>query len=240
MSLFLADFLSASLIMGLGIGIDAAIATGARAKFMERRSHILGWIIGVSLTHTIFPMFGYLTSYFSLKFLPEITPIIGLIAFLLIAHFVKDELNSLREPNDSSVNERSVLVSLGIILAVSWDALWSGPAKSAQVVGWPEFAVWASFILVGLIVAALTIISLVLARYVKNIQSNQWYFAQKYSQWLQLSVISYFGWLALTRYSLSIYIPWFMLLLISFVVMAGLIYIYTPKTHSTIANLDKA
>ena len=54
------DFVSACLIMGLGIGTDVAIATAMRVKQLQSTRTILFWVIGVSLTHTLFPMIGYL------------------------------------------------------------------------------------------------------------------------------------------------------------------------------------
>jgi hypothetical protein len=107
-------------------------------------------------------------------------------------------------------------MSLGLILAVSWDALWSGPAKSAQVIGWPELLVWVSFILVGVAVSLLAISSVVFSRVLEPIMLK----SQKIHLgmlWLQYSVIAYFGYLAILRYTVNINLPWFMIMLLSLV-----------------------
>ncbi len=91
------------------------------------------------------------------------------------------------------------MVTLGLILAVSWDALWSGPAKSAQVIGWPELFVWGSFLVVGAFVSLLAIVSLNFALRV-NQSLQQTRLSQWFGQWVQYSVIAYFGLLALLHF----------------------------------------
>ncbi len=233
---FLIEFFSASILMGLGIGIDAAIATSLQARSMHTRRHIIHWITGVSLTHTLFPMAGYSLSYLSLKQFPFLSPAIGLLATLLIAHFIFTELRNLRQPEETPREGNAVLISLGLILAVSWDALWSGPAKSAQIINWPEPAIWGSFILVGVTVTALTSASLLLSKWLKqklirtsDQKSDLQFSCRRFAQWLQLSVISYFGWLALSRFTFDLNIPSTLLLVFSLTLMA----IAFPKTSAS-------
>lgn len=220
----------ACLLMGFAIGIDVALATFLRANTMVRTSTIIIWIMGVTMTHTLFPLFGYLLAYVGIIKLPVLTPIIGLVAFLFIAYFISQEL--VDKENESN----QIFVTLGLILAVSWDALWSGPAKSAQVVGWPELWVWLSFIIVGLVVMSCACISYILARYLaRNSVANKIFTSiinilkrlsptVNLSQWLQISIVSYFGFLALLRYTLSIDVTEWKLLLFSSVVMAMLLH----------------
>ena len=162
MEIALADFIFASVLMGIGIGTDVALATIARAHQLKTTRLILLWVVGVSLTHTLFPMLGYVLTYFSVQMLPFLTPLIGIIASICIFWYLHTEFVGLA--SESNSEQQRLLVSLGLILAVSWDALWSGPAKSAQVVGWPELLVWGSFILVGIAVSILTVASLAFAR----------------------------------------------------------------------------
>ena len=195
------SFLIACLVMGLGIGIDVAIATGLRSSVLQQQRSATLWIIGVTATHTVFPMLGYLLTYFSIQTLPALTPVVGLLAAALIARFLWLEL--LCSETSESDSGSQLLVSVGIILAVSWDALWSGPAKSAQVVGWSELLVWLSFLLVGGVVMAFAVLAyrvgllVCRARFV-----GSW--MMPLLQWLQYSVIGYFGLLALVRYTLNI------------------------------------
>lgn len=190
------DILLACLLMGLGIGIDVALATFVRASSMNGIRTISLWLLGVTLTHTLFPMAGYLVAYFSISVQPLITPLVGILAFLFIAYFVKEELLAM---NDKSAP--SLMINFALILAVSWDALWSGPAKSAQVVNWPEYWVWASFLIVGLVVLLFASFSLWLAKKVKINYIKVSWLPFEIGPWLQLSVVSYFGLLALLRYT---------------------------------------
>lgn len=212
------DFILASLLMGLGIGSDVAIATFARANQLASLRIAVIWIIGVSLTHTVFPMLGYLLTYFSLQLHPTIEPVVGLIAFSFILFYLTGELTDFLKPKQTS-QDRQILVTLGLILAVSWDALWSGPAKSAQVIGWPELFIWASFIVVGVFVSAMAIFSLNFALRFKHLvkakESTRWFF-----YWLQYTVIGYFGLLALFNYTLGLQLYWWQTLLSSGVIIA--------------------
>ena len=197
------EFITSCLIMGLGIGIDVAIATFVRASAMTNKHTAIKWVVGVSATHTLFPMIGYLLTYFSLQVMPIITPIIGMLAFSLIVFFLFEEMKNINQPSES---DRGSFIGWVLILAVSWDALWSGPAKSAQVSAWPDWIVYCSFLLVGVFVTMFCLFSLYLGKRMfqkKNINSWQ---SQKYlnfGQWVQYSVIAYFGLLALVRYTFS-------------------------------------
>ncbi|MEP1870857.1 MAG: hypothetical protein ABJJ44_15125 [Paraglaciecola sp.] len=207
------DFIVASLLMGLGIGVDVAVATAARAKQLCTMRLAIIWIVGVSFTHTVFPMAGYLLTYFSIQVQPAIEPVIGILAFTCIFYYLRSELIELAHPKKQG-DERQLMVTLGLILAVSWDALWSGPAKSAQVIGWPEFYVWGSFLLVGALVSILAILSLSFAVRVQQsfIQTR---LANGFSLWVQYSVIGYFGLLAVLRYTLNMNVQGWQVLILS-------------------------
>ena len=235
MGVSLIDFSFACLLMGIGIGTDVALATLARANQLKSIRTILIWVIGVSLTHTLFPMLGYLMTYFSVQVLPFLTPIVGIIAATCIFWFLHNELRSLSgdgNASDNSGDNQRLLMSLGLILAVSWDALWSGPAKSAQVIGWPELLVWGSFILVGVAVSLLAISSVAFSRVLEPIMLK----SQKIHLgllWLQYSVIAYFGYLAILRYTFNMNLPWFMIMLLSLVSIALLLNKYHGITQKS-------
>lgn len=214
----LESFLIACLLMGLGIGIDVAIATAVRTQSLRQQNMTCPWISGVTLTHTLFPMIGYLLTHFSLQSLPTITPIVGIIASGLIAWFLYNELFS----GEEEAEGQQLMVTVGIILAVSWDALWSGPAKSAQVVGWNEWLIWLSFLLVGLVVMAFSITAYKLATIFCN-ASHLKNSGIILLQWVQYSVIGYFGLLALIRYTfnsnLSIFLIFILAAIITLILM---------------------
>lgn len=219
MTISIVEILFACLIMGLGIGADVALATFLRANNMTNKRTAFYWITGVTLTHTLFPMAGYLLAHFSITSAPLISPIIGILAFSFIAYFIIQELKLGDEISESS-NSEHMLVTVGLILAVSWDALWSGPAKSAQVIGWPEAWIWSSFLIVGLVVAVFSVLSYVLAKRVSlTVQQPRWVLFN-FGQWVQLSVIGYFAILALFRYTFDIQWLWWKLLIVSFLLMA--------------------
>ncbi|MBF7073877.1 hypothetical protein ISG33_10745 [Glaciecola sp. MH2013] len=201
------DFGFACAVMAIGIGTDVALATLARAEQLRSIKSIILWIFGVSLTHTLFPMLGYLMTYFSVQVVPMLTPAIGILAALCIFWFLYHELVNLGRENDASDKQR-FLVSLALILAVSWDALWSGPAKSAQVIGWPELLVWVSFILVGVVVSLLATSAFVFSKVLQAIilKSQPVHLSLLC---MQYSVIAYFGFLAITRYTLNLSLAWY-------------------------------
>lgn len=210
----------ACLVMGVGIGADVALATMMRVGDMSRKRTVVIWITGVTITHTLFPMFGYLLAYFSVNSAPLITPIIGLLAFSFIAFFIYQELSSEEEDGDGN----QLLITVGLILAVSWDALWSGPAKSAQVMGWPDFWVWVSFIIVGGVVSAFAVLSYFAAKHFNITDLQPKWLAFDLAQWLQLSIIGYFGLLALLRYTFGLDIAWWQLLVGCGGMMALILY----------------
>lgn len=224
----LLDFVLASLLMGLGIGADVAVATVARSQQLSKSLRIaIIWVVGVSFTHTFFPMFGYMLTYFSLQLQPDVQPLVGLLAFAFIFFYLKGELVDFAAANQHK-DERHIMVTLGLILAVSWDALWSGPAKSAQVIGWPELFVWGSFIIVGGLVSLLAILSLGFSLRVKQtVKHNA--VNHFFGHWLQFTVIGYFGLLALLRYTLDVQLFWWQVVLLSAVLMATLMIPALPK-----------
>ncbi|MFY0640428.1 MAG: manganese efflux pump [Bermanella sp.] len=191
-------FVCASTLMALGIGIDAALATFVRSGQFKNNWQATYWIAGVVVTHTIFPMAGYFLAYMSVQQVPILAPIIGVCAFILVAHFLYTEL--LQESEDEL--NHSSWITMGLILAVSWDALWSGPAKSAQVLDWSQWMIWLSFFWVGAVVCLLCIGSFYFGRQLLlNLKDNPRVLS--FMLWLQFSVIGYFGWLALFRYTFN-------------------------------------
>ena len=215
---FYYDFLFSCSLMALGIGIDASMATALQARYLNSKLLMLAWIGGVTLTHTVFPMIGYISSYQSLNIYPSLTAMVGILAFALIAVFLYQELLSLMHDDDSdALSASGFLANVGILLAVSWDALWSGPAKSAQVVDWPETTVWLSFAVVGFIILIMTSLAL---RFAQVIQMSS-RAAQNVMRWLQYSVVAYFGLLAITRYTFEIYLDVKILALMSCFIMAA-------------------
>jgi len=225
------EFILPCFMMGLGIGADVAIATVLHSQQLSSFKAAFFWVAGVTITHTLFPMVGYLLTYFSIQSLPLLTPVIGLLAFACIAYFLWQELPGLASTtNFSNTSARQLIISCTLILAISWDALWSGPAKSAQVVGWPEVWVWLSFLLVGLVVASCALLALFIAKFLLTC-TRVAKSSMKLGLWLQYSVLSYFGLLALLRYTFSVQVEGWQVFMVSATMTALAMEYYSLKDH---------
>ncbi|MCV2885955.1 hypothetical protein OE749_14780 [Aestuariibacter sp. AA17] len=226
------DFITGSVLMGLGIGADVALATSARVGQGQCWRNTTFWISGVTLTHTLFPMLGFALAYLSVTFMAEATPIIGIVAFVCIAVYLTSELREYGHPQREG-SPTTMLVTLGLILAVSWDALWSGPAKSAQVVSWQLWQVWGSFVIAGAVVGAMAILSAMMVKRVGSMskQANKATLGH-IGAWVQFSVIGYFGLLALVRYTLNWSVEWWTVLGASFCIIATIMAVQVVNGDS--------
>lgn len=173
--MLLSAFILPSILMGLGIAIDVAIATVAR--FRDRSMNFSSWTLPVSIAHILLPAVGYYSWWYLGTAFEAWRLILGLTAFAMISLFLYEAfcewidsepliaLSSLTDPlfgsSESSTKSRMIMV-----LAVSMDALWSGPAKSAQAEsgGWSPIEVFMSFFIAGAIVALVAELALLIAR----------------------------------------------------------------------------
>jgi hypothetical protein len=139
-------------------------------------------------------------------------PILGSIGFVLVAFFIYEVIckSAGMKPIFGISAWLSSLINLNendtrriiTILAVSWDALWCGPANAAQIKAghWNNFEVFGSFIIVGLVVAMVAQVALISAFLLKEKkfsdvkQMVRWGFNGKI---VELSVIGGFGVLSL-------------------------------------------
>lgn len=181
-------------LMGAGIGLDVALATWVQGRVLKQRKLIVWWISGVTATHTLFPMLGFFMAYSGVRLFPEIMPVLGAIAFVLITFYLLQQLTS--DEADGKIHQ----ASLALLLAISWDALWSGPAKSAQALGWSTPEVMGSFVVVGLVVLGCALGGLWLSGVTGKL-NRAWHCGLTAVQHI---VIAYFGVLALSRYSLGL------------------------------------
>lgn len=202
------SYLLASGFLGLGIAIDVALASlGVSALLHSPRQRRI-WIGGVSATHVLFPMVGYYGFAAAYRALPSLQVALGVSAAVLVAVFLVSEFRASLEPDD---DDTPTGITLVFILAVSWDALWSGPAKSAQAVAWTDEQVFWSFMIAGSVVSAIaalaTYASQKVHRWLANADDRSraatWQVA---ALWLEFSIIAYFGCLSLVRYVFEA--PW--------------------------------
>lgn len=210
MDLNVSNFWIPCILMGFGIAIDVTIAT--LSKFRDSDLSLKTWTVPITITHVVFPAIGYYFFWGMGVWMPSLHTILGIIGFLLVALFVyevmcesigKEPIFGISsfiakffglEENDS---RRFVA-----ILAVSWDALWSGPAKAAQADAgnWTTNEVFLSFFVAGLAVAIIAQLALGIAFLLRKIQFHDSMMLAKFNFWgkyIELSVIGGFGTLSL-------------------------------------------
>ena len=172
----LLNFWIPSIILGLGIAVDVAIAT--IVQFRQKLTW-KEWTLPITLTHILFPAFGYYlfwgfsgSNYF-------LTLGLGLIGTALILLFLYEALSdwighdiaySVSEHITSTLNRLGLHFSKHwlLILAVSWDALLSGPAKSAVATNWTTTEVLVSFFIAGTVVALIAEAALLVAHWLRK------------------------------------------------------------------------
>ena len=209
-SISVETFLIPSILMGLGVAIDVALAT--LAKFQDYSLSWKNWTFPVTLTHTFFPAFGYFLFWSLDEALPALHALLGITGFILVAAFVYEVLCESvgTKPKfgiSAWIGEKIGLAegdarTFVAVLAVSWDALWSGPAKAAQAAAgdWSGFEVVLSFIIAGVVVALIAEAALTLTRYLRKQNFENSHALGNYivlGKYFELSVIGGFGVLAL-------------------------------------------
>jgi len=220
-------FIVACIILGLGIGLDVFLATLSRVKYLTP-ARGLTWIRRITATHIAFPMVGYYGFIELFRIFPALRGILGLTAVSLILYFLVDVIKGWFEIGEECQDRDPF--SWAVVLSVSWDALFSGPAKSAQAINWNYQEVLASFFISGLIVATMTIIAVrltlsihkaVLEHTTSSVNTHIRY--QIVMMFAEVSIFLYFGILAFARYSLSSDIPSWQVGLIS-ILSCSLLY----------------
>lgn len=204
------SFHAASWLMGIGIAIDVFLAT--ISKFQDRELSFRNWTLPICATHIGFPAFGYGVVFGLSQAYPWLRPILGSVGFVLVALFIYEVIcNSAgKKPIFGISAWLSGVIGLNendtrriiAILAVSWDALWSGPAKAEQAYAghWDNWEVVGSFAIAGIVVAMVAQIALICAL---KLQERKFSDVAKLASWSfrgkipELSVIGGFGVLSL-------------------------------------------
>lgn len=200
------------ILMGFGIAIDVTLAT--LAKFRDGDLSFRNWTSPITGTHVIFPAVGYYLFWGLSQTFPAVEMVLGLFGFTLVFLFVYEVVcNSAGLKPIFGISsyvsdligfdEDSTRRSLAI-LAVSWDALWSGPAKAAQALagGWSTNEVIFSFLVAGLAVAVIAQLALYAAHRLRAVNfdnANSLARFNFYGKYVELSVIGGFGVLSLSQ-----------------------------------------
>ncbi len=204
------SFLIPSMLMGLGVAIDVFIATVV--KFKDESLSWKSWTLPVTITHIAFPAIGYFLFYNLATTFPYAQTILGTIGFVLVALFVYEvvceatgftPVFGISETIGSIFNFGETEAKLFLaVLAVSWDALWSGPAKAAQATAgnWNDYQVVLSFAIAGLVVALMAELALTISKRLRHKQFDNPYTLARSNiigKYFELSVIGGFGVLSL-------------------------------------------
>jgi hypothetical protein len=151
-------------------------------------------------------MVGYYSA-FGLEHVPGLSAVVGLIGFSLIAIFLYSMLRAMLSDEDNAEEAAVGASDWPLVLAVSWDALWSGPAKAAQAVGWTTMEVLLSFPLAGLVVALAATASTFAAGYLEDqalkiaSSSERQVRTKMWGVVAEVGIFSYFGFLALFTFT---------------------------------------
>lgn len=204
------SFLIPSMLMGLGVAIDVFIATVV--KFKDESLSWKSWTLPVTLTHVAFPAFGYFLFYNLATTFPYAQTVLGIIGFTLVALFIYEVICEatgfkpvfgISETIGSIFNFGETEAKLFLaVLAVSWDALWSGPAKAAQATAgnWNDYQVVLSFAIAGIVVALMAELALTISKRLRRKQFSNPYTLARHNiigKYFELSVIGGFGVLSL-------------------------------------------
>lgn len=205
-SLGVTGFLIPSILMGIGVAIDVFIAT--LVKYRDRDLSWKTWTIPVVITHVSFPAFGYFMFWSLSASMPVAQAVLGVIGFVLVSLFIYEVICESADITPVFGISSFIGKLFGFkeddsrlfitVLVVSWDALWSGPAKAAQASagGWTTSEVILSFVLAGLVVAVIAELALFLAYFLRKqnfknpISMTRFNILGKY---IELSVIGGFG-----------------------------------------------
>lgn len=197
--------------MGLGIAIDVAIATVSR--FRDNSMGFKNWTLPVAIAHILLPAFGYYGWWFLGQQFHELAVLLGLLAFAMITIFIYEAICEWidAEPIVSlepmtnwafrhlGTDSRGRLV---MILAVSMDALWSGPAKAAQAESgqWTTLEVFLSFFVAGSVVAVVAELALLVTYALRRVSFNNTKRLAIYlivGKYLEATILLSFGFLSL-------------------------------------------
>jgi hypothetical protein len=250
-------YLLACVVMGLGIGFDVVLATISRLKYIEdaKREDVQGknafarvfswlklffrskgmvWVRRITTTHIGFPMIGYYVFIGLFRSTPGLRKTLGVMACLLVTYFLVGQVKKWLSDKEEKIEDE--WNSWAAVLPVSWDALFSGPAKSAQAINWSEFKVALSFFISGLVVTGLACGALIVALGIRKIATallgtslrkmTWWHLAMMY---VEFTVLCYFGVLALFRYTLAPGIHLLGVALIALAIGAGVFFLFRRK-----------
>lgn len=200
------NYLVPCILMGGGIAIDVTFAT--LTKFHDTNLSFRNWTLPIATTHILFPALGYFVFWGVAEMLPWLHPILGVAGGALVALLVYEMIAEDAEFEPVFAISRTVSSIFPIeesgsrhfmaVLAVSWDALLSGPAMAAQAnaANWNNGEVVGAILIAGVVVAAIAEGSLAFTLWLRTKRSHDIRRIAHFNFWgryAELSVISGFG-----------------------------------------------
>lgn len=165
------DFWMTSVLFGAGLAIDIAIVT--IASFRDRGMNFINWTLPLVITHVWFPSVGIFLFWY-LGDEQTIKIILGILGFSFIFVFLFLEFKELIATKRSAVfyEIKPNLERNAMILAVSWDALLSGPSYSTQAIakGWSNLEISSSVVVFGIIILIASTLALRIARKLNELE----------------------------------------------------------------------
>jgi hypothetical protein len=190
--------------MGFGIAVDVTLAT--LSQYRDKQLSFWRWTLPIMCTHIMFPAAGYFAFWALSQKYPALYPLLGLGGGILIGLFAYEVIcesagiepkiaisGSLSRLAGFSEEDTRLLIR---VLAVSWDALWSGPGKESQAEHWATNEVVFSFLVAGLTVAIIAQMALFLAKRMRDMDFQDKRSLTQFSlrgKYAELSVICGFG-----------------------------------------------
>lgn len=229
------NFFLACVLLGFGIAIDVALATLVFSAKLVAADARRFWVVSVTATHVVLPMIGYYGFAFLVRILPRIEMLLGIVAVLMVAWFLYDQFTSwLREDMEENASAK---LDFRAVLAVSWDALWSGPAKSAQALDWSPGQIAISFVIAGAVVGLIAYASVLVAPTLRASLTGDREISREagrevVARALEFTIIAYFGLLALVNYILGIIVADSAVLAISAIVTSFLFLFFRRRLHA--------
>ena len=224
-----AGYLRDNFLVGFGIALDAVIVTVLRARQLRRGRVLrdsLEWATAVGLTHWLFPMVGFMAGWVLARGRIASAIVYG-IGALVMAGFVwqllkvasREKKEDDEKPSSDWEQELEAPAAPGslwrqgtfwlLVLAVSIDALISGPGKTVVTRGWTSEQVWVSFGIVGVVVFGFVLLSAIPAARIrrhfdetppKNLppdelkkQITTWTWKLSIATWAEISIFTYFA-----------------------------------------------
>jgi len=190
-----------SFSFGLGLALDLFLLTVA--SFKNDRMSFFNWTLPLIFTHITFPTFSiWLLWFFGEGNDSSIKIILGLVGFSFIFWFLYEEFKGILsgEHSENCTHYTPHNFQIFAILAVSWDALFCGPAFAVSTKDWHLTEIILSVSIFGLVVFIFSTTALFIAKRLRKIKFKDEAKLEKFEfvgDWLKFSVIGAFGFLSL-------------------------------------------